>query len=153
MRSGSIAAPPLNDMKRQLVERYGGLSQALHWATAIVVVYAFTNGLGGTEARVYAPWRDYQRQLHETVGLCVLILVAVRLVWRTFETRPDPPQTKRWMAFTAKIVQSTLYLLLLAVPLTAIAGAWLEGHPLTLFAGMTISPMTMISRDAGVTLS
>jgi cytochrome b561 len=32
----------------------------------------------------------------------------------------------------SKLVQALLYLLLVLVPLTAIAGAWLEGHPLTL---------------------
>ena len=129
------------------------MSQALHWVTAVLVVWAFTNGPGGTEARVYAAWRDHQRQLHETVGICVLALVAIRLVWRMFEPRPDPPQTARWMTVARKFVESTLYVLLFAVPLTAIAGAWLEGHPLTLLASLKIPPLTMISRNAGVTLS
>jgi hypothetical protein len=33
--------------------RYGAVSQVLHWATAALVVWAFTNGLGGSESRVY----------------------------------------------------------------------------------------------------
>jgi cytochrome b561 len=133
--------------------RYGGMSQALHWVTAILVVYAFTNGLGGSEARVYTPSRDFQRQLHETLGMWVLGLVVIRVAWRMFETRPDPPQTARWMKAAKTVVESTLYVLLFAVPLTAIAGAWLEGHPLKLLAGLTIPPLTMASHSAGVTLS
>jgi cytochrome b561 len=140
-------------MKHHPHARYGGMSQALHWVTAVLVVYAFTNGLGGSEARVYAPSRDYQRQLHETLGMFVLALVAIRLVWRMFETRPDPAQTARWMKAAKTVVESTLYVLLFAVPLTAIAGAWLEGHPLTLLAGLTIPPLTTASHRAGVTLS
>jgi cytochrome b561 len=143
----------MNDMKHHPDARYGGMSQALHWVTAILVVYAFTNGLGGSEARVYASSRDTQRQLHETLGMCVLALVAIRLPWRRFEMRPDPPQTAQWMTAARTVVEWTLYVLLFAVPLTAIAGAWLEGHPLTMLAGRKIPPLIMASHVAGVTLS
>jgi cytochrome b561 len=138
-----------DDMRTGPIARYSGVSQLLHWATAILVFYAFSNGPGGSEARVYAPFRDSQRQLHETLGVAVLALVAVRLLWRMVETRPDLPQVARWMHVAAKTVQSTLYVLLFAVPFTAIAGAWLEGHPLTLLAGFTIPPFLGVSHDAG----
>ena len=46
-----------------------------------------------------------------------------------------------------------LYALLFALPLTAIAGAWLEGHPLTFLAGVTIAPLTGLSHDAGATIA
>lgn len=42
------------------------------------------------------------------------------------------------MGFAAKLVQAALYVLLVAVPLTAIGGAWLEGHALTLLGGVMI---------------
>ena len=41
----------------------------------------------------------------------------------------------------ATAVQRLLYMLLLALPLTAVAGAWLEGRPLTLVAGVEIPPL------------
>src|SRR5438552_11561391 len=135
--------------KNSSVARYGGVSQSLHWATAILVLYAFIDSPGGSEARVYAPSRDFQRQFHETLGLCVLAFVGIRLLWRMVETRPDSPQVARWMDVVARVVQSTLFVLLFAVPLTAIAGAWLEGHPLTLLAGLTIPPPLAVSRNAG----
>jgi len=50
-------------------------------------------------------------------------------------------------------VQGVLYLLLFAVPLTAIAGAWLEGHPLTLLAGIEISPRLGMAHGAGALIS
>ena len=57
------------------------------------------------------------------------------------------------MTITAKVVQGVLYLLLFAVPVTAIVGAWLEGHPLTLLARVTISPMLGLSHDIGATVA
>src|SRR5438270_10337233 len=108
-------------------KRYGAVAQALHWATAILVVVAFIYGPGGSEERVYSPARDFDRQLHETLGLCVFLLAAIRLVWRALDRRPDPPEVPRWMGIAAKAAQGALYLLLFALPATAISGAWLEG--------------------------
>ena len=105
---------------------------AVHWLTAVVVVAAFTLGPGGSEQRVYSAAKDFDRQIHETLGLSVLALTLLRLaVWRA-ASHGFPPSAPRWMNLASRLVQLALYALLLAVPLTAIAGAWLEGHPLTL---------------------
>jgi cytochrome b561 len=142
---------PLNDHEN--IQRYDSVSQALHWVTAGLVVYAFTNGPGGSEARVYAPWQDYPRQCHETLGLFVFVLVIVRVFWRRTEKRPPPLRVARWMKLSAGIVQRALYILLFALPVTAIIGAWLEGHPLTLLEGWTIPSPLLFSHAAGATIS
>jgi cytochrome b561 len=69
------------------------------------------------------PSRECQRHLHETLGLGVLLLVPIRLFWRRVETRPAPRQVPPWMDITARMTQVALYLLLVAVPCTAVAGA------------------------------
>jgi len=133
--------------------RYGAVAQFFHWATAVFVLAAFSFGPGGPEQRVYAHARDFDRQLHETLGLCVFALVVMRVLWRIVDRRPDPPQVSLWMSVTAKAVQGTLYLFLFALPLTAIAGAWLEGHPLTLLGGLEISPFFGASHHVGATVA
>ena len=121
--------------------RYGAVAQALHWATAILVLAAFTYGPGGSEQRVYSAARDFDRSLHETLGLCVLAITIVRLGWRAFDERPEAPAPYPWMRTAARAVQALLYVLLFALPATAIAGAWLEGHDLTLLGGLRIAPL------------
>jgi len=133
--------------------RYGVVAQVFHWVTAILVLVAFIYGPGGSEQRVYSPARDFDRQLHETLGLCVFALVVMRILWRMVDTRPDRPEVPRWMDAAAKTVQSMLYLLCFALPFTAITGAWLEGHPLTLLAGMNIQPLLGTSHDLGATIA
>ena len=133
--------------------RYGAVAQFFHWATAVFVLAAFTFGPGGSEQRVYAHARDFDRQLHETLGLCVFALVVMRVLWRIVDTQPDPPQVSFWMSVAAKAVQWTLYVFLFALPLTAITGAWLEGHPLTLLAGPEIPSFLGISHNVGATLA
>jgi cytochrome b561 len=133
--------------------RYGTVAQALHWATALLVLVAFIYGPGGSEERVYLPERDFDRQLHETLGLCAFALVVMRVLWRMVDTRPEPVQLPRWMDLSAKAMQGALYLLLFALPLTAVAGAWLEGHPLTLLAGVQVAPLLGRSHDVGASIA
>ncbi|MFC5496803.1 cytochrome b [Caenimonas terrae] len=129
--------------------RYGAVAQAFHWLTAALVLAAFLYGPGGSEERVYSAARAADRQLHETLGLCVLALVVLRLLWRLVDTRPEPVEVARWMGLAARAMQAGLYLLLFAVPLTAVAGAWLEGHPLTLLGGLEIGPWLAPAHDTG----
>ena len=133
--------------------RYGSVAQAFHWMTAILVVVAFSYSPGGSEQRVYSPARDFDRQLHETLGICVFALAVLRVLWRIVDTQPAPPRISRWMSIAAKAAQWGLYVLLFALPLTAIIGAWLEGHSLTFVAGLEIPPLVGLSHDAGAQIA
>jgi cytochrome b561 len=133
--------------------RFGAVAQLFHWLTAILVLAAYIYGPGGSELRVYSAARDFDRQLHETLGMSVFALVVMRVLWRMVDTRPDPPQVARWMGIAATAVQWGLYALLFALPLTAITGAWLEGHPLTLLGGVELAPLLGLSHDVGAKIA
>ena len=133
--------------------RYGPTAQAFHWATAILVVLAYTYGPGGSEQRVYSIAGNFDRQLHETLGVCVFALAVMRVLLRLVERQPDHPDVPRWMDIAAKVAQWALYVLLFALPATAIAGAWLEGHPVTLLAGIEVPPLVGLSHDAGAKIA
>ena len=133
--------------------RYSAVTQAFHWLTAILVLVAFIYGPGGSEQRVYAAARDADRQLHETLGLLVFSIAVLRLLWRAVDKRPDPPVVSRWMGALSTAVQLLLYALMLALPITAVSGAWLEGHPLTLLAGVKVAPLLATRHDLGANLA
>ncbi len=116
-------------------QRYSRVAQWLHWLTAILVLVAFIIGEGGPESRVYSDARAGQLMLHESIGIAVLIIVAVRLAWRLVDRAPDEPPMPGWMTRSAAATHWLLYLLLFAVPLTAIIGAWAQGHALTTYLG------------------
>lgn len=134
-------------------DRYGPVAQMLHWVTAVLVLVAFLYGPGGRESRVYADAMNFDRQLHETFGVTVFLLVILRVLWRIFDARPDPPKVPRWMDLASKAVQGLLYVLLFALPLTAIAGAWLEGHPLTLLGDLRVGPYIPVAHDLGAQIA
>jgi len=133
--------------------RHGAVTQCLHWTTAVLVVAAFVYGPGGPESRVYAPARDFERHLHETLGSAVFVLAVLRVTWRLVGRWPEPAPASRWMGLAARAVQGLLYLLLLAVPSTAILGAWLEGHPLAYLGGLEIGAPLAASHDLGVAIA
>ncbi|NML43287.1 cytochrome b [Ramlibacter sp. G-1-2-2] len=133
-------------------EKYGAAAQAFHWLIAILVLVAFIYGPGGSEQHVYSASTDFDRRLHETLGLCVLVLSALRLAWRMIDRQPDPEPVPRWMGWAAKAVQVALYVLLFVVPLTAITGAWLEGHALTWLGG-DIAPRLTESHALGASIA
>ena len=140
-------------MRQKTIARYSAPTRILHWLTAVLVLVAFIYSPGGSEERVYASARDFERQLHETLGLSVLTLVLLRLAWRAVDNRPEPPLVPRWMSLTAGAVQLALFALLFAVPLTAITGAWLEAHPLTLLGGIAIAPPVAESHALGAKIA
>ena len=121
-------------------EKYSAVGQSIHWLTVILVLTAFLFGPGGPESRIYDSAHDLGRQIHETLGLSVFTLVIIRLIWRAGARIPPPPDVPRWMRIAAKVVRVALYTLMIILPVTAISGAWLEGHDLTLLGGVSIAP-------------
>lgn len=133
-------------------EKYSAVGQSIHWLTVILVLTAFLFGPGGPESRIYSSAHDLGREIHETLGLSVFTLVIIRLIWRAGASVPPPPDVPPWMRIAAKVVKYVLYALMLALPITAITGAWLEGHDLTLLGGVTIAPRLAESHELGKTI-
>jgi cytochrome b561 len=129
--------------------RYGAVAQLFHWLTVVLVGTAYILSPGGREERIYSAAVDSARQTHETIGLLVVALVLLRILWRLFEPAPEPPPMAAWMKHAASAAHLALYALLVAIPLTAIAGAWLEGHPLTVFGFGNVGPMLSQAHDLG----
>lgn len=134
--------------------RYGAVAQFFHWLTVIVVLTAYIMSPGGPERRVYSSVMDFTRQTHETLGVIVFALVLLRIVWRLIDATPEDLPMASWMKYAAKIVHFGLYALLIAIPITAVAGAWLEGHPITLLGVGDIGPMLFSqAHDVGQTVA
>ena len=140
-------------MKHRQFPRYGTICLTLHWVTAVLVLAAFIYGPGGSESHIYSAGRDAGRRIHETLGMLVFTLAVLRVIWRLAVTTTVTSPTARWMSVAANCVQWGMYVLLFALPLKAITGAWLEGHPLTLLGGLDIGPLLGKSHSLGAVLA
>jgi cytochrome b561 len=136
-----------------VIGRYSAPAQLSHWLTALLVVAAYITSVGGPEASVYAPANDFSRGLHELIGVSIFVLTLARVSWRVFFPPPAQPAMPIWMALGAKLGHWAIYALLLLVPITAILGAWLEGHPLTPLLVGDIQPLLPPSQQLGAFLA
>lgn len=132
---------------RSTSSRYGAVAQAFHWLTAVLVLVAYMLSKGDRYS-LYSAGSDGLRGAHETVGVLILIVVVLRLLWRLIDSPPAKQPMPRWMAAAAKLVQALLYALLVAIPVTAVLGTWLEGIPVTLF-GSDIAPQLAQAHGLG----
>ncbi|MBA4218145.1 MAG: cytochrome b [Methylibium sp.] len=128
--------------------RYDPISRALHWLTAIAATVAFILGPGGFGRLVHDgvdPGTRLDIVWHESLGLLVFALTLLRLLWVAL--RPGKPHfdMPAWMRALALLVHGALWVLLLALPLTALLALGSESHPLTLLGGVRVEQLPWIA--------
>ncbi len=130
-----------NVMIRNTKDGYGLVAIILHWMLAILVIGQI--GLGVTMLRVADRRLSFDLiQWHKSIGLLILVLFALRLIWRVLSTVPRPAATlKRWERLTSSVVHRLLYAIFLVLPLSgwALVSASVLGIP-TLVFGLFLLP-------------
>jgi cytochrome b561 len=113
---------------------------AIHWTTAIlivaVVVLAWTWPSG--------PARDssFVLPLHETAGLTILVLTAVRIAIRAGRAMPpESAMLTRFEAAMSRITHLLLYAILIAMPASGFLWATSRGKPVDVVGLFTIPPL------------
>lgn len=128
-------------------QRYGGLSMAMHWLMAVLVLAAFATGLEGPDERIFGADGLFDRQLHETLGFAVFALIWVRVLMRVLGRKPEAVDMPRWMHMFSKATQGLLYLLMIAVPMLGVVGSGSEGHAVDLIGGLSMTPPFQVEAD------
>ncbi|WP_337244255.1 cytochrome b [Luteimonas sp. gir] len=127
------------------VERWGAVSQLLHWTVVVLILAVGIIGLTMGDMRP-SPTKVQVYALHKSLGLTILALAALRLAWRLFAGAPRPvPGTPRWQDRIATLTHWLLYALLLAIPLSGWTFNSAAGYPLQWF-GLFNLP-ALVARD------
>lgn len=114
-------------------ERWGPVSQSLHWLiTALIVVMAY---LGLTMTGLPpTPQKLTLYMLHKSIGISILALVALRLGWRLYAGSPRMlAGIPTWQSRIAASTHAALYVLLFAVPVSGWVLNSSTGFPLRWF--------------------
>ena len=73
--------------KAPQAESYNNFSKLLHWVVALIVLGSLSGGFYMT-AMDYSPLKLQIYTLHKSLGMSVLMLVAVRILWRAYKKSP-----------------------------------------------------------------
>ena len=116
---------------------YDRLSIALHWIVAIGIVGCY--GLGLAQDEGPRAMRQGLQNLHISLGIVVLGLVALRLAWRAgrWALSPRAVTTGTW---AARLAHAGLYALMVAVPLLGLFMLWTRGLDVSVLGMSLPSP-------------
>jgi cytochrome b561 len=128
-------------------DRWGGVSQLLHWTTVILIVVIAYIGLtmgdlpnGPDKIKTYA--------LHKSIGLTILALVVLRVLWRLVAGAPHPvPGSPRWQERIASLTHIGIYVLLFAIPISGWVVNSSAGFPLQWFGLFNLPAIVGESHD------
>lgn len=113
--------------------RWGWLSQFLHWLIVVLIILQVTLA---TLADDLPPGVKKLGLLarHKSVGITILMLAVVRLAWRWTNPTPAlPPTLRSWERSLARITHALLYVLLFAMPLSGWTMSSARGFPVSWF--------------------
>ena len=133
--------------------RYDGMTIALHWVTALLVVLLFGTAVawGKLLPREWHLHRPLE-SVHISFGILLAAVVVTRLVWRIVKGRRLPQAGSRSVHLLSKAVHWLLYALLAAVIGLGFAMRLIEGQDLSFFGLFSIPSMFGSDRALGHTL-
>lgn len=103
---------------RNTRDRWGSVSQGLHWLIALLILLLGIVGLTMGELP-RTPKYFWVYTAHKSLGITVLALVALRVGWRLYAGAPEPvPGTPTWQERIASATHWLLYVLMFALPLS-----------------------------------
>jgi cytochrome b561 len=94
---------------------WGIVSRAFHWILGLAIIGMLAYGwwMNHIAAR---PDRFFHRSTHADIGYLILLLMALRLIWRAVNPVPaPPPDSPRWLPLAARVNHWALYLLTMVV--------------------------------------
>ena len=120
---------------RNSSQAYGAVARSAHWATALFIVVAWLLGQFMNVFPRGAP-RGGALFAHMSLGLGVIVLVALRLAWRAVDPPPAAIEGDRfepWLGLAAKAGHLLLYALMIAAPILGVALQFARGHAVPVF--------------------
>jgi cytochrome b561 len=134
-----------------LSTRYTNTAIALHWLLALMIIGSLSFGLYMVDLP-FSPARVKQYNWHKWAGITILILSALRLLWRL--KNPPPPlaaDITQWQAQLAQWAHRLLYVLFFALPLAGWAYSSAAGFPVVYFGVLPLPDWVPVNSDlAGI---
>lgn len=124
---------------------YGLVSIVIHWLSAALILFLFSLGIYMTGLSYYDDWYHKGPELHVSLGLCVLLIMFVRVIWRIANPTPIDLSDKKIQNFTARLVKFALYAFIFIVLASGYLITTAEGQPASMFGLIKFPVLTELS--------
>lgn len=131
--------------------RYGLISRAIHWSSALAVFGLFGLGLWMGTLDYYDSWRQLGPNLHKSIGVVLLAVMLLRVLWRFVS--PPPPQPAQFsplLQLSAHAMHALLYLGLFVVMISGYLIATADGRSLDVFGLFSLPSLVSIERQEDI---
>lgn len=117
------------------MQKYHIASRILHWLMALLVIAVIGLGFYMTGLDKSVSYRYDLYDLHKSIGILILILVAIRIGVRIKKSVPSLPETMSELVKTlAHINHILLYVLMFSVPISGYLMSNFGGHIVKFFS-------------------
>lgn len=123
---------------RNTAAGYGSVAQSLHWTMAGLICYQYILAERAADATLFQKLGILAT--HKSVGITILLLAAFRLSWNFgVGERPRPvPGEPRYRLRLARASHTTLYALMVAMPVTGWMMSCAANTPVSYFGMITL---------------
>ena len=122
--------------------RYDGVSIALHWVTAVLIIALF--GLTLVWEDFPRPVRQQMIGVHLSLGILLTVTLVWRIAWRLTPGHQVQAAVTGWTERASKAVQGVLYLLLAGQVMLGFVARWTAGRPMLFFGAQIPSPLPKV---------
>jgi cytochrome b561 len=149
MRGHASLYPENQPMRIETEPVYNAPARAFHWATALLLLFQYV--LAWTMPEVHRGTKPIGLiAWHLGVGVGIVLLVFVRLLWRSvYAAPPEPTTLPPALRRLGRLTHGFLYLLLIAVPLMGWANASSRDWNVTLFGVVPMPPLAPTDSPIG----
>ena len=118
--------------------RYGPVSQAFHWLTVALFMTQFGIAIY-MDSLPKSPAKLEWYALHKSIGFTILVLIVLRLIWRSMNRKPLlPAGMPSWEKLLAHGVQYSLYVIMILMPLSGLVMSWSANYPVSIYGLFTL---------------
>lgn len=122
--------------------RFGWISIAIHWLSALMIIGLFILGLYMVELDYYDPFYHDSFVWHESLGILFAVILLVRIIWHRISKKPEPIGDNTNLQRIAKLVHWAMLALLFAIVITGYLMTTADGHSVKVFDWFEIPSLT-----------
>jgi cytochrome b561 len=138
----------LNGFAPHRTTDYNATAKFLHWLAVFLMLVQFPLGyMMPPTGRNEIPAASVD--LHFSIGILILVLFAVRFVWRLAHPVPMEASLPGWQKRLANSAHSLLYALVFATLLAGWAHASVRGWPIKLLGIFPVPPICVVGSETG----